>query len=47
MPKNPFAARLSDETIRRIDQLAQVLEISKTLVVETAIRNLARIHKIK
>lgn len=47
MPKNPFAARLSDETMRRIEQLAEVLELSKTAVVEMAIRALAKLHKIK
>jgi hypothetical protein len=47
MPKNPMAMRLSDEGIRLIERLAKVLGISKTAVVEMAVRALARSQNIK
>ena len=47
MPKNPFAARLNDDTIRRLEQLAAALNKSKTAVIEIAVEALERTHKIK
>jgi hypothetical protein len=44
--KKPFAARLSDEAHRLIDQLAKKLG-NKTEVIETAVRELAHKQKVK
>ena len=46
MPKIPIALRLSDEAIRLLDALSDTLGLTKTAVVELAIRMLAKAHKI-
>jgi predicted transcriptional regulator len=46
MPKNPIAMRLSDDAVRLLERLAKALGLSKTAVVELALRALARSQKI-
>lgn len=46
-PKSPTSIRLSDEAERLRDALADHLGVSKTAVLELAIRELAKKNKIE
>jgi hypothetical protein len=47
MPTPPTSMRLSDEALRLIGKLETFLGLTRTAVVESAIRAFARFHKIK
>jgi predicted transcriptional regulator len=47
MAKTPVALRLSDEAVRLLDRLSRTLGVSKTAIVEQAIRAFARASNIK
>jgi hypothetical protein len=47
MPKTPIAMRLSDEAIRLIEKLSRLLGVSKTAIVEQAVRAMARANNIR
>lgn len=46
-PKQPTSVRLSDEAEKLRDALVQELGVSKTAVLELAIRELAKKHGLK
>lgn len=46
MPKISVAYRLSPESLKRIEALCAKLELSKTAVLERALRELARREKV-